>query len=577
MPTSPTFADDNFVPLPAPFEYGRVLDIEKRRIVEADKKISDATLTCDVLVVGGGLGGVAAAEAAASRGFSVILTEPTRALGGQLTAQLVCPPDENSHIEKQNGPSTGRWRALREQVRSHYAKSFGLVAGREKNIGACWVSRISALPDVWEKAIGERLAPHIESSNLKKILTRHQIRSVSRFSGNGRFNYADFVDLDSGRVTRIGATFLLDATEDGAALALAGMPTVLGQEARSTHGEAHAPAEAHPEWVQSFTYCFLMKWEAQPASTLVEKPTEYDYFQSLGEYTLDYVYRGQSPEPFSVTYKVLERTTARTPLGERSYLPFWTYRRLLAADSFVGGVAPLGDIALINWRGNDFHEESYVEKPLDEQVRVLKRGRAFAQGFAHWLQTECPRDDGSGKGYPEMRLLTDADQPGVGADGFALHPYIRESRRLKARFTLTENHLLAPKTDPKAAFGTLFDDSVGCALYAIDIHPNKAEQPLLVSALPHHVPLGAFLTSAGPVNVLPAAKNIGMSRLAAASARMHPTEWLCGEIAGSLAAFCLEKKIPDPSAVRDAPPLLSEFRKSLKDQGVTLDWRGLTP
>jgi hypothetical protein len=572
MPTSQALAQD--IPPPTPFEQGRVLDIEKRRIVEADKKVSDATLTCDVLVVGGGLGGVAAAEAAAARGFTVILTEPTSALGGQLTSQLVCAPDENSHIEKTDGPSTARWRKLREQVRGHYAKSFGLVPGREKNIGACWVSRISGLPAVWEKEIQERLRPHIEASRIKKILTRHQIRSVARFSGNGRVNYVDFVDLNSGKVTRIGATFLLDATEDGSAMALAGVPTVLGQEARSTHGEAHAPEIARPDWVQSFTYCFLMQWDASGQDTpKVEKPAEFDAFSSLGEYTLDYVYRGQSPEPFAVTYKVLEKTTAKTPLGDRNYLPFWTYRRLVASDSFVNGTMPVGDIALINWRGNDFHEESYLDKPLDEQVRILERGRAFSQGFAHWLQTACPRDDGQGLGYPELRLLTSADQPGVGADGFALHPYIRESRRLQARFTLTENHLLAPKDNPTAKHGTLFDDSVGCALYAIDIHPNKAEQPLLVPALPHHVPLGAFLTRSGPANVIPAAKNIGMSRLAAASARMHPTEWLCGEIAGSLAAFCLEKKIYDPSAIRDAPPLLAEFKESLSAQGVTLDWR----
>ena len=162
--------------------------------------------------------------------------------------------------------------------------------------------------------------------------------------------------------------YLLDATEDGSALALAGMPTTLGQEARSEHDEPNAPSVAHPEWVQSFTYCFLMHW-GEPGTT-IEKPAEYDAFQGMGEYTLDYVYRGQTPEPFSVTYKVLEKATAKTPLGERSYLPFWTYRRLIAADSFVNGISPVGDLALINWRGNDFHDESYLGKPLEEQVRI---------------------------------------------------------------------------------------------------------------------------------------------------------------------------------------------------------------
>ena len=46
-------------------------------------------LRCDILVAGGGTGGVAAALAAAEAGRSVILTEETDWLGGQLTSQAV--------------------------------------------------------------------------------------------------------------------------------------------------------------------------------------------------------------------------------------------------------------------------------------------------------------------------------------------------------------------------------------------------------------------------------------------------------------------------------------------------------
>ena len=52
----------------------------------------------DVLIVGGGLGGVAAAIAAAGRGLDVVLSEPTDWIGGQLTSQAV-PPDEHPWIE----------------------------------------------------------------------------------------------------------------------------------------------------------------------------------------------------------------------------------------------------------------------------------------------------------------------------------------------------------------------------------------------------------------------------------------------------------------------------------------------
>src|SRR5947199_1583635 len=63
----------------------------------ADKHMPD--IECDVLVVGASLGGVAAAIRAAAMGSSVVLIEESQWVGGQLTAQGVCTPDENRWIE----------------------------------------------------------------------------------------------------------------------------------------------------------------------------------------------------------------------------------------------------------------------------------------------------------------------------------------------------------------------------------------------------------------------------------------------------------------------------------------------
>ena len=556
---------------PFPYEIDRVLDIEHRRIVRCDKFPSDTSTICDVLVIGGGVGGVAAAEAAAKSGATVILVEPTRLLGGQLTSQLVPAPDENSHIEKDPGPASRSWRQLREDVRTACGALPDAKPQHATNIGQCWVSRVAALPGIWAQAIAQRLQPFLDNGRIKGIFLRHQVRSVGLHSGNGQFNWADLTDLETGRVVRVAAKYCIDATEDGAVLKLAGMPVRLGQEAQSEFDEPHAPAEAHPDWVQSFTYCFLMRWtDANFPRIAIPPPPEYTIFESFGEYTLDYIYRGQTPEPFTVTYKVLENTTKEVLGQTRRYLPFWTYRRLQASSSFVGGKSPLNDIALINWRGNDFHAESYIDKPLEEQVRILNRGRDFALGFAHWLQTQCPRDDGNGAGWPEMQLVTGTDISEVGMDGIALHPYIRESRRLRTRFTLTENHLLPSIHNDR--WGEHFPDSIGCGLYAIDIHPAQSEHPLLQPALPYHIPLGAFLTESGATNIVPGAKNIGATRLAAASTRMHPTEWLAGEIAGNLAAFALSHGMRNPSPIRDEPALLSAFKTRLNEQGIATYW-----
>ena len=52
-------------------------------------------LAADLVIIGGGTGGCAAALAAARNGLRVIVTEETDWIGGQLTAQAV-PPDENA-------------------------------------------------------------------------------------------------------------------------------------------------------------------------------------------------------------------------------------------------------------------------------------------------------------------------------------------------------------------------------------------------------------------------------------------------------------------------------------------------
>src|SRR5215831_3481186 len=60
----------------------------------AAKPSAPKELAADLVIIGGGLGGCAAALAAARSGLRVILTEETDWIGGQLTAQAV-PPDEN--------------------------------------------------------------------------------------------------------------------------------------------------------------------------------------------------------------------------------------------------------------------------------------------------------------------------------------------------------------------------------------------------------------------------------------------------------------------------------------------------
>ena len=87
-------------------------------VVAVDHTAPVEDVECDVLVVGGGLGGVAAAWAAARHGRTVCLLEETDWLGGQITSQGASALDEHEHIEQVGGTRT--YYKLRETIRDHY-------------------------------------------------------------------------------------------------------------------------------------------------------------------------------------------------------------------------------------------------------------------------------------------------------------------------------------------------------------------------------------------------------------------------------------------------------------------------
>ena len=77
-----------------------------------------------------------------------------------------------------------------------------------------------------------------------------------------------------------------------------------------------------------------------------------------------------------------------------------------------------------------------ADKPAEDVAVYLEESKQLSLSLMYWMQTEAPRKDG--QGYPGLYLRPDL----VGSDdGLALAPYFRESRRIKAVFTVTENHV----------------------------------------------------------------------------------------------------------------------------------------
>lgn len=529
----------------------------------------------DVVIIGGGVGGVAAALAAARAGRSVLMTEETDWIGGQLTQQAV-PPDEHPWIESFG--CTRSYRHFREGIRAFYRHHYPLTAEARSavhlNPGNGIVSRLCHEPRVALAVLNEMLAPFISSGRVR-LLLRH--RAVSATTKGDRVESVTVHDLNADRPLALSGSYFVDATELGDLLPLTGTEFVTGFEAQKDTGEPHAPAQAQPDNHQAFTCCFAIDYLAGEDHT-IDRPADYDtwrkYIPKLKPDWPGPLLSWKMSNP--ITLK--ERAVSFNPTGpgERG-LNLWMYRRIIDRRNFQRG-SHAGDVCLINWPQNDYWLGNLYNVKPEEAAQHLRRARQLSLSLLYWMQTEAPRPDG-GAGWKGLRLRPDL----VGTeDGLAKYPYIRESRRIRAEFTVLEQHvgtdarrqLTGKKGDELSA--ERFADTVGIGSYRIDLHPTSGGDNYLdISSLPFQVPLGALLPRRVE-NLLPACKNLGVTHITNGCYRLHPVEWNIGEAAGALAAFCLGRKEP-PRQIRKNGKLRADFQKHLQDQGVELHWPHLTP
>jgi hypothetical protein len=221
----------------------------------------------------------------------------------------------------------------------------------------------------------------------------------------------------------------------------------------------------------------------------------------------------------------------------------------------------------VNWPQNDYWLGPIVGVSDEERRRHLDGARQLSLSLLYWMQTEAPRHDG-GYGYRGLRLRGDVVET---TDGLAKHVYIRESRRIRAEFTVLEQHV-GVEARQSLQGAEEFYDSVGIGSYRIDLHPSTRQRAYVdISSWPFQIPLGALI----PIrmeNLLPACKNIGTTHITNGCYRLHPVEWNIGEVAGALAAFCLRKELV-PRQVRNTSRHLNEFQRTLKEGlGIELAW-----
>jgi len=412
----------------------------------------EQTVACDILVVGGGLAGVAAAYEGLRAGRTVCLTEITDWLGGQISAQGTSALDESQVQQRLQWFPKG-YQALRQRIRDRYDTPSN-----------CWVSQICFLPEdghevalamlqeaakqgqgtlhwfpntvikslqIQPAASGELIqsaraiqhAPAAGAAPLNTFPLSQTLAEAYREQDSARFQKT-VVRLTPPAASR---WIVVEATETGELLALADLPYRLGIDPRSVRNPSASEPVSNPYCPQGFTYTFAMEATATPLAHRM--PPFY---------------------PQYAPYYSFELPRFNLPL-------VFTYRRIKSVDPSVGDrtINP-GDISMQNWTwGNDYRPGTALDNLIYTREQLVATGQLepggwqgglrlqslraaeeLAQGYFYWLAvgtTDSQLGPGAKQPYPPLRYLHGLDSPMGTVHGLSKYPYIREGRRLIAR------------------------------------------------------------------------------------------------------------------------------------------------
>ncbi|MBD0266902.1 MAG: FAD-dependent oxidoreductase [Cyanobacteria bacterium Co-bin8] len=432
----------------------------------------DATVECEILIVGGGLAGTAAAYESLLSGRTVCMTELTDWVGGQISSQGTTALDESRKQRQLLFYSKG-YLELRNRVEQLYGKL---------NPGECWVSASCFMPYDANKILTNMLqqAERRGGGELKwfpstvvKDLTlspdgrliesviaiQHSpapgtpplnteplsaiIEDAYRYEDSARFTKQVFQFVPpapaAGAAARRAADwYVLEATETGELVALADVPYELGLDPRSPLNPSSPVTERDPYCTQGFTYTFAMENTEDPQPQ--QMPAFYPTYEPYYSY--------ENP---------------RQNFTPADYFDFvFTYRRLWSPNppeqrNVLGSprTSP-GDISMQNWTwGNDYrpgtavdnliltHDQLEATNQLEPggwmgglRTETLRRGEENAIGYYYWLvagTTDSRLDDSVKEPFPNNRYLQGFDAPMGTAHGLSKYPYIREGRRIIGR------------------------------------------------------------------------------------------------------------------------------------------------
>ena len=464
--------------------------------------------TADILIVGGGAGGVSAAIQASRYGIKTILATEFSWLGGMLTSAGVAAPDGNELVSLQ----TGLWGAYLKKLKKR----------QNEGLDNAWVSLFAYNPSCGADIFADWVA---------QIPNLHWIKNCKPRSVLKQHNRIFAVRFDD---LLVEAKITIDATELGDLLALAEIPYRWGWESftefnePSLSGDNKQPAtdfllsdliEKYP--VQAPTWVFLLH-------DCSEKPSE-----------------------------KMARVTQNSAI-ESKFISAWDD---YGAQKFLNYGKLTNNLYMINWpiAGNDYGVNlNRLITSETEFKDYLTEAYNHSYDFASHIRSQFGNNYELAKIFPQQ---VNSLIPNI-SSAFALHPYYRESRRLQGKTIVTEQDIL-PVADgcvaslPTNEKGEVTAIAVGN--YANDHHYPGIDFRLVTKSIrwggrwtgtPFTIPYDALIPETVD-GLLVAEKNISVSHIANGSTRLQPIVMNIGQAAGAAAALCVKENCqPRELAVR---------------------------
>ena len=422
----------------------------------------------DVLVIGGTTSGISAGLQSARLNVPTLVVEETPWLGGMLTAAGVSATDGNHQLH------SGIWNEFRDKLRKHYGGEAALATG--------WVSNTQFEPHVADSIFKSMAAAEHQ---LTVIYGYHLVKITKK--GN-KVTGATFENEQNEQFT-VRAKVVIDATDLGDGLAMAGAAYDLGMEAKSVTGEECAPEKAN-NIIQDLTWAAILKDYGQGTDKTIEKPTSYN------------------PELF--------RGSCLTTVDSKS----------IDCEKMLNYGRLPNKKYMINWpeKGNDFYL-NVVEMKWEQRCEELKKAREHTLCFVYYIQTEL--------GFKNLGL---ADDEFSTDDKLAFVPYHREGRRLHGIERMTINDVLNRYNKP------LYRTGISVGDYPVDHHHDCRPDAPVIKFPPvpsFNIPLGALIPETID-GLIVSDKAISVSNIMNGATRLQPCVLLTGQAAGALAALSVK-------------------------------------